>query len=67
VQLQGIWTPTALRGRGFATAALAAVCSQILCDVESVSLYVNDFNTDALALYDRVGFERVGEFQTILF
>jgi predicted GNAT family acetyltransferase len=27
---------------------------------------VNDFNAPAIALYERVGFERVGEFQTIL-
>ena len=31
-----------------------------------VSLYVNDFNTRALATYRRVGFERVGTFATVL-
>jgi predicted GNAT family acetyltransferase len=33
----------------------------------TVSLYVNDFNHAALATYQRVGFEQVGEFATVLF
>jgi uncharacterized protein len=65
-QLQGIWTPPELRGRGLATASLAAICDRLLETSPTLSLYVNDFNTDAIALYDRVGFERVGEFQSIL-
>ncbi|HEY3407479.1 MAG TPA: GNAT family N-acetyltransferase, partial [Propionicimonas sp.] len=30
-------------------------------------LYVNDFNTRAIRCYERVGYEQVGEFATILF
>jgi uncharacterized protein len=67
VQLQGIWTPPALRGRGLATASLAAICDRLLEATPTLSLYVNDFNAPALALYRRVGFEHVGDFQTILF
>lgn len=67
LQLQGIWTPPALRGHGYATAALYGVCDQLLAEVPSLSLYVNGFNTAAIALYDRVGFTRVGEFSTLLF
>lgn len=67
VQLQGIWTPPQLRGRGLATASLAAICDRLLEASPTVSLYVNDFNEEAVALYRRVGFERVGEFQTLLF
>jgi uncharacterized protein len=66
-QLQGIWTPPELRGRGLATSALGAICDRLLEVVPSLSLYVNDFNTRAIALYDRAGFTTVGEFQTILF
>ena len=33
----------------------------------TVSLYVNDFNTAALAVYERVGFRRVGTYATVLF
>ncbi len=66
-QLQGIWTPPDLRGRGYATAALAAICDRLLETVPTLSLFVNDFNHDAVALYRRVGFEHVADFQTILF
>jgi RimJ/RimL family protein N-acetyltransferase len=67
VQLQGIWTPPELRGRGLATAALAAICDRLLNVSPTISLYVNDFNAPAIALYRRVGFEHVGDFQTLLF
>ena len=67
VQVQGIWTPPALRGRGLATAALGAICERLLAVSPSVSLYVNDFNDAAIALYRRLGFTHVGDFQTILF
>ncbi len=67
VQLQGIWTPPALRGRGLASASLGAICDRLLDVSPTVSLYVNDFNEPALALYRRVGFERIGDLQTILF
>ncbi len=66
-QLQGIWVPPELRGRGYATAALSAICSRLLEDVPTLSLYVNDFNAPAIALYRRVGFEHVADFQTLLF
>ncbi|HEV7178628.1 MAG TPA: GNAT family N-acetyltransferase [Candidatus Baltobacteraceae bacterium] len=66
-QLQGIWTPPEMRGKGLATAALGAICERLLAMTPSLSLYVNDFNAPALALYDRIGFQTVAEFQTILF
>lgn len=67
LQLQGIWTPPKLRGRGFAAAALYGICEELLSDVPTLSLYVNGFNAAALRLYDRVGFRQVGEFRTLLF
>jgi len=66
-QLQGIWTPPELRGKGLATAALGAVCDRLLEVTPTLSLYVNDFNDRAIALYLRIGFKTVSEFQTILF
>jgi predicted GNAT family acetyltransferase len=65
-QIQGVWTPPAMRGKGFATLALTAICAALLDEHHTLCLYVNDFNASAIALYERVGFERVGEFQTIL-
>jgi RimJ/RimL family protein N-acetyltransferase len=67
LQLQGIWTPEHLRGRGLATQALSAVCSELLGDVPTLSLYVNGFNAPALRLYERIGFRQTGEFATLLF
>ena len=67
VQLQGIWTPPELRGRGLASASLAAICDRLFDVFPTLSLYVNDFNEPAIALYRRVGFEHVGDFQTMLF
>jgi len=66
-QLQGIWTPPELRGQGLATGSLAAICDRLFEITPTLSLYVNDFNDAAIALYRRVGFEHVGDFQTILF
>ncbi|GAC1306653.1 MAG: GNAT family N-acetyltransferase [Vulcanimicrobiaceae bacterium] len=65
-QIQGVWTPPEMRGAGHATRGLAAICAGMLRDFPTLSLYVNDYNTRAIALYERVGFRRVGEFRTIL-
>ncbi len=67
-QVQGVWVPPELRGRGYATRGMAAVVAfarRSLAPV--VSLYVNDFNTPARAAYRRVGFTQVGKFTSILF
>lgn len=67
-QLQGVWVAPDRRGEGIAAPAMSAVvraCRRSL--VPTVSLYVNAYNTAALATYDRVGFRRVGTFATVLF
>ncbi len=66
-QLQGVWTPPAERRHGYATLGLAAIARRILADTPTASLYVNDFNREAIAVYERIGFERVGELATYLF
>lgn len=67
-QVQGVWVPPDLRGRGLASAGMAAVVEAALSDVApTVSLYVNSYNAPALAVYARVGFERVGTYATVLF
>ncbi len=67
-QVQGVWVHPALRGRGLATAAMAAVVDHIQAHVApTVSLYVNDFNVAARAVYAKVGFVPVGTYATVLF
>jgi uncharacterized protein len=64
-QVQGVWLEPELRGRGLSAAAMAAVVQLARKLVPTVSLYVNDYNVPARAMYDRVGFAKVGEFATV--
>jgi predicted GNAT family acetyltransferase len=67
-QVQGVWTAPQWRGRGIATAGMAAVVRDALRRVApTVTLYVNDFNEAACRVYARCGFRRVGTFATVLF
>jgi predicted GNAT family acetyltransferase len=66
-QVQGVWLAPRLRGKGLSTPAMAATVEQIMNDLApQVTLYVNDFNASARAMYRRVGFTDVGVFSTIL-
>jgi hypothetical protein len=66
-QLQGVWSPPDLRGRGLATASLTAICEKLLDFSPSLSLFVNDFNESAIAMYRRVGFSYVADYQSLIF
>jgi uncharacterized protein len=67
-QVQGVYVPPDLRGRGLATAGMAAVVQQVRETVAPVvSLYVNDWNTSARAAYARVGFRETAVFSTVMF
>lgn len=66
-QLQGVWTPSDQRGKGYAALGLEAVARRLFTTEKTLSLYVNDFNAPAIRLYERVGFTRVGTFATFLF
>lgn len=67
-QVQGVWVEPGWRGRGIATAAMAAVVTDALRRAApTVTLYVNDYNTPARRVYERCGFRQVGEFATVLF
>ena len=65
-QLQGIWTPRVSRPR---TGVVRTRCDlrSSLNDIPQLSLYVDDFDAPAIALYRRIGFETLGEFRTLLF
>lgn len=66
-QVQGVWLDPEYRGRGLAPPAMSAVVRLARSVTPTVSLYVNDYNLPALATYRRVGFQRIGEFATILY
>ncbi len=67
-QVQGVWVNPRYRGRGYAAAGMAAVVEYAQRHVAPVvSLYVNGYNTAALAVYRKVGFTQVGTFATVLF
>ncbi len=67
-QVQGVWVPPDRRRQGLAAHGMAAVVARTLGAVAPlVSLYVNDYNTGALATYERVGFRRIGTYATVLF
>jgi len=49
-QVQGVWVPPELRGRGLSTGGMAAVVDAALREIAPVvSLYVNDYNAAARA------------------
>lgn len=67
-QVQGVWVPPEFRNRGHAAAGMAAVVAIARSTLAPVvSLYVNDFNAPARAAYQRVGFQQVGTFMSVLF
>ena len=65
-QLQGVWVAPDLRGRGIATAGVAAVVKLVRERLApTISLYVNDYNAAAIATYTRVGFRIAGRWATV--
>jgi predicted GNAT family acetyltransferase len=67
-QVQGVWVPPDLRGRGYAVHGMAAVVVAARRSMAPVvSLYVNDFNAPARAAYRKVGFTQAGTFTSVLF
>lgn len=66
-QIQGVYVPPEVRGRGMGTVAMAACCNLAFERHPTLSLYVNDFNAPAVALYERLGFRREPyDFQTVI-
>ncbi|WP_026554035.1 DUF4081 domain-containing GNAT family N-acetyltransferase [Arthrobacter sp. 35W] len=66
-QVQGVWMNPAYRGLGMSAGYMAAVVLLAQKFAPITSLYVNAYNTRARAVYERVGFEQVGTFATVLF
>ncbi|WP_019818391.1 GNAT family N-acetyltransferase [Saccharomonospora saliphila] len=67
-QIQGVWVHPRHRGRGLGAAGTAAVADRLVRGLgRTASLYVNSYNTPALAAYRRIGFRQVGRYATVLF
>jgi predicted GNAT family acetyltransferase len=66
-QVQGVWVRPDLRSRGIGTAAMAAVIEHALALAPTVSLYVNDYNTAARRMYERLGMQQTDTLSTVLF
>jgi predicted GNAT family acetyltransferase len=60
VQLMGVWTHPRYRRQGFARELLREVCGHVARKGKSVTLFVNDFNRPAIALYEALGFRQIG-------
>jgi uncharacterized protein len=65
VQVGGVWTPPALRRRGYARAVVAG--SLLAKGAPRAILFTGDENHAAIEAYTSLGFARVGEYELVLF
>lgn len=66
-QLQGVWLHPAYRGQKLAPVLLAQGMQLIRQRFPHLSLYVNDYNSAARALYQSTCWHQTGTFATVLF
>lgn len=66
-QLQGVWLHPDYRGYGLAKPFFAAAAQVLQHRYPHLSLYVNDYNARAFAMYRGTGWEQIGQFSTIIF
>ena len=66
VQLMGVWTHPSSRRQGLGRALLREVCGHLARKGKSVTLFVNDFNRPAIALYESLGFRQIGENRALI-
>jgi predicted GNAT family acetyltransferase len=59
-QLMGVWTHPRYRRQGLSRETLREVCGHLFRKGKAVTLFVNDFNQPAIALYESLGFQRIG-------
>lgn len=64
-QVGGTYVPPEYRGQGLAIAGMRSLLYQLLEHRPWVSLHVNEANTPAVQVYERVGFERVAAYRLI--
>lgn len=67
VQVAGVYTPPAQRGRGHARRGLAELCARQFARVGTACLFVADTNAPALAVYRRLGFRALAAWSSAFF
>lgn len=66
VQLSGVFTQPTFRNQGIATRAMASLCHILMHrGVPRITLYVNQDNTAARRVYEKIGFEYHDQYKTI--
>lgn len=60
VQLMGVWTSPDARRHGYSFSLLSEVFGHLFRKGKAVTLFVNDFNAPAIALYEKLGMKRIG-------
>ncbi len=58
-QVSGVFTPYARRNQGYARRGLSELCRRLFERSRTACLFVNDFNTPAIAVYRRMGFREL--------
>jgi ribosomal protein S18 acetylase RimI-like enzyme len=66
-QVSGVYTPSERRNQGLARRGLSELCERLLARSRNVCLFVNDFNTPAIALYRRMGFHPIAEWASAFY
>jgi RimJ/RimL family protein N-acetyltransferase len=68
VQIGGVWTPGALRGRGYARLVVAGALQQAEREgIRRAVLYTEEGNTAARRAYEAIGFKRIGDYGVVVF
>ena len=66
-RISGVWTPPELRGRGYASGVVAALSSARQDAGEACMLYTDLANPTSNAIYQALGYRRVGDSISITF
>lgn len=68
VQIGGVWTPPALRGRGYGRAVVAgALLAARARGIGRSVLFTPETNRPARRAYEALGYERIGDYGMVLF
>lgn len=59
--ISGIETRPEFRRRGFATAVVSTLVREVLASSDAAMLYVNNYNYEAIRVYERLGFHKIAE------